>query len=79
MNRDVMVTRGDPDARELKLSAKGICSDKKNDPVKDRLAPYFKPLAEAFKGICKKQKRIFRLSRLLLVRNVSLRAEFLLG
>ena len=38
MNRGVMVTREDPDARELKLSAE------KNDPVKERLAPYFKPL-----------------------------------
>ena len=59
MNRGVMVTRGDPDTRELQLSAEGICSDKKNDPVKERLAPYFKPLAEAYKGISKKQKREF--------------------
>ncbi len=59
MNRGVMVTRGDPDVDELVLSAKGICSDKKNDPVKDRLEPVFVHLAKAYKAICEKQEREF--------------------
>ena len=59
MNRGVMVTRGDPDARELQLSARGICSNEVNDPVKNRLEPYFEPLAEAYKGICENQKKEF--------------------
>lgn len=59
MNRGVMVTRGDPDVKELVLSAKGICSDRENDPVKNRLDPYFDHLAEAYKSICSKQQREF--------------------
>jgi len=37
MNRGVMVTRGVPDTKELELSARGICSNHKDDPVKRRL------------------------------------------
>ena len=60
MNRGVMVvTRGDPDTKELQLSARGICSNQEHDPVKERLEPYFEPLAEAYKKICRKQKREF--------------------
>ena len=59
MNRGVMVTRGDPDTRELQLSARGICSNKEDDLVKNRLEPYFEPLAEAYKGICENQKKEF--------------------
>ena len=59
MNRGVMVTRGDPDIQELELSARGICSYKENDPVKDRLKGYFQPLSEAYKEICAKQEREF--------------------
>ena len=59
MNRGVMVTRGDPDVQELELSARGICSYKLNDPVKERLKGYFQPLAQAYKEILKKQKREF--------------------
>ena len=59
MNRGVMVTRGDPDTRELQLSARGICSNQEDDPVKERLETYFEPLAEAYKRICEKQKREF--------------------
>ena len=59
MNRGVMVTRGDPDTRELQLSARGICSNKEDDPVKIRLEPYFEHLAEAYKKICEKQKKEF--------------------
>ena len=59
MNRGVMVTRGDPDANELEFSASGICSNKQDDPVRERLQAYFKPLAEAFMAICKKQEREF--------------------
>ena len=59
MNRGVMVTRGNPDTKELQLSAQGICSNKENDPVKKRLEEYFEPLAEAYKEICRKQERDF--------------------
>lgn len=59
MNRGVMVTRGDPDIEELVLSAQGICHNKENDTVKERLSDYFNPLAEAYHHICKKQTRQF--------------------
>ena len=58
-NQEVMVTRGDPDTRELQLSARGICSNEEDDPVKIRLEPYFEHLAEAYKKICEKQKKEF--------------------
>ena len=59
MNRGVMVTRGDPDIKELQLSARGICSNMEDDCVKDMLEQYFEPLAEAYKEICENQKREF--------------------
>lgn len=59
MNRGVMVTRGDPSEEELVFSAKGICSNRKNDPVKRNLQEYFKSLAKAYREILKKQKREF--------------------
>ena len=59
MNRGVMVTRGDPDVKELELSARGICSTREQDPVRDHLEPYFRLLAEAYFAICAKQKRQF--------------------
>ena len=59
MNRGVMVMRGDPDKKELELSASGICSNMADDPVRMMLQTYFRPLAEAYKAICKKQKREF--------------------
>ena len=59
MNRGIMVTRGDPDARELQLSAQGICSNKEDDPVKGMLEPYFECLAGAYLKICRNQKREF--------------------
>ena len=59
MNRGVMVTRADPSEEELVFSAKGICSDKKEDPVRRDLEKYFKPLAKAYKCICEQQKREF--------------------
>ena len=59
MNRGVMVTRGDPDVHELELSARGICSYVEKDLIKERLEGYFRPLAEAYVEICKKQKREF--------------------
>ena len=55
----VMVTRGNPDTKELQLSAQGICSNQEDDLVKRRLEIYFEPLAEAYKEICRKQKREF--------------------
>jgi len=59
MNRGVMVTRGNPNTKELQLSARGICSNREDDPVKRRLEGYFEPLAKAYKKICRKQKREF--------------------
>jgi hypothetical protein len=54
-----MVTRGDPTERELELSARGICSNKEDDPVRERLEEYFQPLAKSYVEICKKQRRQF--------------------
>lgn len=59
MNRGVMVTRADPDEEELVFSAKGICSNEVDDPVKRKLEVYFEPFARAYKIICEKQKREF--------------------
>ena len=55
MNRGVMVTRGTPDIKELKFSAKGICGKEGDDRIRAKLEPYFKDLAEAYKAICEKQ------------------------
>ena len=44
------------------MTFRGICSNKTRDPVKERLDPYFKPLAAAYKEICfeqEKKKRAF--------------------
>ena len=54
-----MVTRDDPGVKELILSARGICSNEKNDPIREILQPYFKCLAEAYISICSKQEREF--------------------
>ena len=35
---------------------RGICSNEKNDPVKEKLNEFFRPLASAYIKICKKQK-----------------------
>ena len=59
MNRGVMVTRGDPSEKELELSARGICSNKENDPVRERLEEFFHPLAKSYIEICQKQHRQF--------------------
>ena len=59
MNRGVMVTRSDPDIDELVLSARGICSNKDDDPVRHELEQYFWPLASAYVDICHKQERQF--------------------
>ena len=59
MNRGVMVTRGDPDVNELELSARGICSTKERDEVRNYLESYFRPLARAYYAICNKQTRQF--------------------
>ena len=59
MNRGVMVTRGEPCEEELVLSAMGICSNKKDDPVRSKLESFFEPLAKAYKSICDLQKREF--------------------
>ena len=59
MNRGVMVTRGDPDIKELVLSARGICQTEKNEVIEGRLNNYFHDLAEAYHEICEKQTREF--------------------
>ena len=59
MNRGVMVTRGDPSKDELVFSAKGICSNKENDPVRNKLEDFFEPLARAYINICTQQQREF--------------------
>ena len=59
MNRGIMVTRSDPDEEELELSARGICSFKDNDLVKERLEMYFRPLAAAYKRIYMEQTTNF--------------------
>ena len=59
MNRGVMVTRGVPGLKELKLSALGICSTEGSDPVRDKLQPHFEPLSRAYMEICRKQERQF--------------------
>ncbi len=59
MNRGVMVTRADPSEEELVFSAKGICSNKEDDPIRERLQPFFEPFAKAYKSICKAQEREF--------------------
>jgi len=59
MNRGVMVTRGDPGLEELQLSAKGICSNVENDPIRERLQDYFYPLSKAYMDVCTTQDRQF--------------------
>ena len=59
MNRGVMITRGIPDVDELELSARGICGKEDNDQIRIALQPYFKPLAEAYQEISKKQEKEF--------------------
>ena len=59
MNRGVMVTRGEPGKEELIFSAKGICSTKDNDPVREQLEHHFEPLSQAYMTICAEQTRQF--------------------
>ncbi len=59
MNRGVMVIRADPSEDELVLSAKGICSNDENDPIRKQLDSYFRPFARAYRSICEKQERQF--------------------
>ena len=53
------MTRGDPSEDELVLSAQGICSNERNDPIKKMLEVYFKPIASAYTEICDAQQRQF--------------------
>ena len=41
----------------LSVLFRGICSNRVDDPVKERLDPYFIPLAAAYKNICEEQDR----------------------
>ena len=59
MNRGVMVTRADPSEDELVFSAKGICSNKKDDPIRKMLEMYFEPFSKAYTSVCNKQEREF--------------------
>ena len=51
MNRGIMVTRGDPSIDELEFSATGICSNKDDDIIRDKLQVLFRPLAQAYKKL----------------------------
>ena len=53
------MTRADPSEDELVFSARGICSNKENDPVRGKLSQFFRPFAKAYINICQKQKRVF--------------------
>ncbi|KAK7926035.1 hypothetical protein WMY93_008345 [Mugilogobius chulae] len=53
MNRGIFVSRGDPDKRELVESAKGICSSDKR--VLEMVKDFFRPFAEAYLDICRRQ------------------------
>ncbi len=59
MNRGVMVTRTEPTKEELVMSARGICSNKENDPIRGKLESFFVPFAKAYLRICKLQQREF--------------------
>ena len=59
MNRGIMVTRNDPSEDELVFSARGICSNEKDDPILLKLQKYFSALARAYSSICQLQKREF--------------------
>ena len=50
------MTRGDLSLEELVFSAKGICSNKNNDPVRNKLEFLFEPLAKAYISICNLQR-----------------------
>eukprot|EP00731_Ephydatia_muelleri_P007093 Em0003g1341a len=52
MNRGVMLTRGQPDIKELVDSAWGICSDQKDNAVIKELGTYFESLAQAYQDVC---------------------------
>ena len=43
----------------LILLCSGICTNEKDDPVRDKLNVFFSPLSKAYMEICKKQKREF--------------------
>ena len=59
MNRGVMVTRREPGQQELEFSANDICSTESDDPIREQLLKYFKPLSQAYIAICQKQERQF--------------------
>ena len=48
--------RGDPSVQELEHSARGICSDKTDDPVRNKLEPFFRPLAQTYMTVCQAQE-----------------------
>lgn len=54
-----MVTRSDPSYTELEFSARSICSNKENDPIREKLEQYFPSLVEGYMEICGKQKKEF--------------------
>ncbi|KAA8582604.1 hypothetical protein FQN60_003825 [Etheostoma spectabile] len=60
MNRGIFVSRGDPDERELIMSAKGIC--KSDAMVLEKVRDFFQPFASAYLDIfCKEGKGFFGL------------------
>lgn len=57
MNRGIFVSRGDPDEKELIVSAKGICSS--DAMVLEKVREVFKPFARAYLKVCKRQGKGF--------------------
>ncbi|XP_053562489.1 E3 ubiquitin-protein ligase RNF213 [Bombina bombina] len=55
MNRGIFVSRGDPNKNELIESARGICSS--NKLVLGKLDTFFSDFAQAYKDVCKTQKK----------------------
>ena len=58
MNRGLMLTRGEPTIQELVESARGICSESKDEMAFKKLDQLFKPLAEAYQVISRKQIKV---------------------
>ncbi|XP_072028224.1 E3 ubiquitin-protein ligase rnf213-alpha-like [Amphiura filiformis] len=56
MNRGILVSREEPDEKELVNTARGICA---GDPVQDLIEPLIPSLAKAYLSLYKNQKREF--------------------
>ncbi|XP_035863121.1 E3 ubiquitin-protein ligase rnf213-alpha-like [Sander lucioperca] len=59
MNRGIFVSRGDPDQKELRKSAQGICSSEER--VLKKIKHLFNPFAKAYMTVCEKVRGFFGL------------------